>query len=144
MWLKFLEKFNGNCYISDKDWVTNEMLQLFTDSAGNSSLGCGAFFNGKWAQFRWPKEWENEPIFKDITFLELVPIVLAMFVWAPHFKNNKILFRIDNFALVNIINKRTSKSKRVMALIRPFVLFTMNNNVQFRAQHIDGSKKPNS
>ncbi|VDI48745.1 Hypothetical predicted protein [Mytilus galloprovincialis] len=43
-------------------------------------------------------------------------------------------------ALVSIINKRTAKSKRVMAFIRPLVLFTMQHNIQFKAQHIDGFK----
>ncbi|VDH90946.1 Hypothetical predicted protein [Mytilus galloprovincialis] len=63
-----------------------------------------------------------------------------MFIWASNFQNRKILFRIDNMALVSIINKRTAKSKRVMAFIRPLVLFTMQHNIQFKAQHIDGCK----
>lgn len=140
VWLKFLRDFNGDCYLTEKEWVNNDTLQLFTDGAGNSLLGCGAFFNGKWVQFQWPGEWENQPIMKDITLLELIPIVLAMFVWGFEFKNQKILFRIDNLALVNIINSRTSKSKRIMSLVRPLVLFTMMYNIQFKAKHIDGAK----
>ena len=138
--LIFLEHFNGDCYLSENTWITNETLHLYTDSCGNSDLGCGAYFDGKWAQYKWPEAWSNMPIMRDITFLELVPIVLAMFIWASNFQNRKILFRIDNMALVSIINKRTAKSKRVMAFIRPLVLFTMQHNIQFKAQHIDGCK----
>ncbi|XP_076104083.1 uncharacterized protein LOC143072853 [Mytilus galloprovincialis] len=105
-----------------------------------SQTGCGAYFDGKWAQYKWPEAWSNMPIMRDITFLELVPIVLAMFIWASNFQNRKILFRFDNMELVSIINKRTAKSKRVMAFIRPLVLFTMQHNIQFKAQHIDGCK----
>jgi hypothetical protein len=46
--------------------------------------------------------------------------------------------KIDNQALVIIINKRTSQSKYVMQLLRPFVLLTMCNNVQFEAVHLSG------
>ena len=46
--------------------------------------------------------------------------------------------KIDNQALVTIIKKRTSKSKYVMQLLRPLVLLTMCNNVQFKAVHISG------
>ena len=76
---------------------------------------------------------------RDITFLELVPIVLALFVWGSALSNTKILFRIDNLALVNIVNKRTSKSKRVMSLVRPIVLYTMRYGIQFKTKHIEGT-----
>lgn len=42
-------------------------------------------------------------------------------------------------ALVTIINKRTSKSKSVMKLLRPLVLCTLRNNMQFKAIHIEGT-----
>lgn len=58
-------------------------------------------------------------------FLELVPIILSFFIWGEEFKNK-------------IVNKRTSKSKRVMMLIRKLVFLTMYNNVQFKASHIQG------
>jgi hypothetical protein len=38
----------------EKDWISNETLKLFTDSSGNPELGCGVYFNGLWAQLRWP------------------------------------------------------------------------------------------
>lgn len=69
---------------------------------------------------------------RDITFLELVPILLALFIWGVEYKNKKIVFRVDNEALVEIINERTSKSKREMQLIRPVVLLTMQYNIQFK------------
>ena len=74
----------------------------------------------------------------DVSFLELIPILLAMLSWSDQFKNKKILLRINNQALVSSINKRKSKSKYIMQLIRPFVLMTMNNNTQFKALHILG------
>ncbi|XP_071160936.1 uncharacterized protein [Mytilus edulis] len=138
VWLNFLDQFNGQCYFPDRFWSTNESLELFTDSAGNVLLGCGAYFQGHWVQYQWPSSWADTSILLGITGLELIPIVLSFMIWGPSFRNKKILLRIDNQALVNIVNKRTSKSKRVMIWIRQLVFLTMNNNIQFRAQHIEG------
>jgi len=140
VWLEFLQNFNGECYILEKYWLSNEALELFTDSSGNESLGCGTYFGGEWIQWKWPENWSGSDIIRDITLLELVPIVLALFTWTLKFEGKRLLFRTDNNALVTIINKRTSKSKRVMKLVRPLVLFTMCNNMQFKAVHVEGSK----
>lgn len=138
--LEFFASFNGDCYIPERFWISNDTLELFTDAAGNLELGCAAYFAGKFVQFRWPNSWADAEFIKDISFLELVPIVLALFCWASSFANMKILFRTDNEALVYVINKRTSKSKAVMKLVRPLVLFTLCNQIQFKAKHIPGSK----
>jgi 5-keto 4-deoxyuronate isomerase len=73
-----------------------------------------------------------------MALLELVPVVLALSVWAQLLQNKRILLRIDNSALVSIINKRTSKNKQIMKLIRPLVLLTMQYNIQLTALHIEG------
>ena len=46
LWLQFLENFNGVVYFPEKEWVSNETLQLFTDSTGCEYLGCGAYAEG--------------------------------------------------------------------------------------------------
>lgn len=89
VWLSFLDKFNGSNIFPDEIWMTNEGLQLFTDSSG--SLGCGAFFHNKWIVLQWPSEW-NGNILQDITFLELVPIVLAVTTWCKQLTNKKLSF----------------------------------------------------
>ena len=47
MWLVFLKYFNGQRYFQNSSWHHSNVLQLFTDSAGKSQLGCGAFFKGQ-------------------------------------------------------------------------------------------------
>lgn len=74
----------------------------------------------------------------DITFLELVPIVLSIFLFKQDLSNKQILFHADNKALVCILNKKSSKSRQVMGLIRHLVLYTMLYNMQFKAMHIEG------
>ena len=138
MWLIFLKHFNGVCYIPETNWCPSDTLGLFTDSAGSSDLGCGALFGYKWSVFKWPCTWQKMPIMKDITFLELVPILLAVLTWRLEFRRKKIVFNVDNEALVTILNKKTSKSTRVMSLLRPLLICCMNNNIQFKAVHVAG------
>lgn len=118
-------------------WLMKGSGQLFIDSSG--SLWCGAFFQNKWIVLQWPTEW-NENILQDITFLELVPIVLAVTTWRKQLTNKKVIFHVDNLALVDILNSKSSKSSRVMSLLRPLVLITMNNNIQLKCCHIQGSR----
>lgn len=61
--------------------------------------------------FPWPKSWQNDEIMRDITFLELVPIVLALYLFKKELSERRIRFHTDNKALVAIINKKSSKSK---------------------------------
>ena len=97
VWKLFLENFNGVSYILDKDWVSNVDLQLFTDSAGGGSTpltcqnGGGVFFMGKWYYFQWPKKWHNSDILRDMTFLEMLPIALAICLWHKEFHKKKML-----------------------------------------------------
>jgi len=51
---------------------------------------------------------------KKMALLELVPVVLVLSVWPQSLQNKRILLRIDNSALISIINKRTSKNKQIM------------------------------
>jgi hypothetical protein len=111
-----------------KDWVSNVDLQLFTDSAGGGSTpltcqnGCGVFFIGKWCYFQWPKKWHNSDILRDMTFLEMLPIALAICLWHKEFHKKKILFHVDNLAVVSILNSMSTKSDRVLKVLR-FIVY---------------------
>jgi hypothetical protein len=43
-------------------------------------------------------------------------------------KNKKVLFRVDNQAVVQTINMKTSRSDKVMNLVRHMVLMNLKNN----------------
>jgi hypothetical protein len=53
-------------------------------------------------------------------------------------KNKKVIFNIDNQSVVHIINKKSSKSVRVMSLVRHLVLSTLQYNIMTKALHISG------
>ena len=136
VWLFFLQEFNGVSYIPEDRWFSSDSLQLFTDSAGSADLGAACFLDGKWCFFQWPEKWRGCEVLRDMTFLEMIPVVLSMFVWGTVLANKKIILHIDNEALVYVLNHQTSKSKRLMQLVRPFVLMTMKFNINFKAVHI--------
>ena len=52
--------------------------------------------------------------------------------------NHGVPFFTDNSALIDIINKQTSKHKSVMVLLRDLVLSCLSHNILFRAQHVPG------
>ena len=138
VWLTFLEFFNGTSYYEQQPWVDSNSISLYTDSAGGESLGCAAIYGKEWVMLQWPKEWKGQFVLKDITFLELVPISLAFHLWGGELCHKRIVLYTDNMALVNILNKKTSKSKRVMQILRPLVLRAMLYDIQFKACHIEG------
>ena len=135
VWKLFLENFNGVSYILDDEWLSNSDIQLYTDSAGGEGKGCGCYFNGKWCFLQWPEGFTVE-ILKDITFLEIIPIALAIYLWHDLFFKKKIAFYVDNLAVVTVLNVRSSKSKRVMNLLRLIVYWSMLGNFHIKSFHI--------
>ena len=84
IWLKFLDNFNGECYLPDKLWRSSDTLELFTDSAGNINFGCAAYLSVQWDQLRYPAHWKDKELMSGISFLELVPILMALCIWTPN------------------------------------------------------------
>lgn len=140
VWLTFLEFFNGCSFFDKKPWRDSDSMKLFTDSAGGAHLGCAAILQNQWVFLQWPETWKNKKILKDVTFLELVPIVLAFFVWKEFLSREKVILYTDNQALVSVLNTKTSKSKKVMMFLRPLVLISMKLQIQFKAIHIEGKR----
>lgn len=138
VWLQFLSEYNGTTVILDKFWSSNSDLNLFSDSAGGKEKGFGIFFDNRWAQACWPSSWVNSDILTDITFLELFPVVVALNIWGELLRNKRILFHVDNQAVVAIVNKKSSRSPRVMSLVRKLVLDCLKYNILIKCEHIPG------
>ena len=133
-WLIFAESFNGRSHLLDFRWVSNDSLHLYTDAA--SSKGYAAIFQSHWLMGAWSKEHAK----RHITFQELLPIVLAFEVWGHQLANKCISLHSDNMAVVQILNKQSSKEANIMFLVRRFVLCCMRNNILTKAYHIPGKK----
>jgi hypothetical protein len=137
VWSSFLENFNGVSMFLEPYWDSDVSLQLFTDAA--AGIGFGIYFQGDWAADKWPQSWKNTAVVQDITFLELFPIVCAIAIWGSQLSGKKIIFRCDNMSVVAIVNSQTSKSPRVMDLVRQLVLMCLRHNIFLRARHVKGT-----
>lgn len=132
LWLRFLQDFNGKSFFLDDVWETSDTLTLYTDSAG--SIGFGAVFGNRWLHGLWPASWTTY----NIAILEFFPIVGAVHIWGSLMADKCVLFYSDNAAVVDIINKQTSKDSTIMVLLRDLVLSCLNYNILFQAHHIPG------
>ena len=110
--------FNVISVFHDRVWVSNEDVQVFTDSAAGEGLGFGIYFAGAWACAKWPDEWPISGYTADITVLKLFPIMVALLIWGEQLRNKTICFRSDNEAVCHILSSMPSRSNRVLVLIR--------------------------
>jgi hypothetical protein len=136
IWLQFLQEYNGAMVITDNEWISNEKLQLYIDSAAWSKRVYGMYFAGRWGHGIWPKSWVDTGMTRDMTFLELFPVIAALMTWDTHLKDKKVLFHVHNQAAVKIINMKTSRSDKVMNLVRHMVLMNLKNNTTVRTVYI--------
>ena len=130
-----MQRLTHNCeafFLSDT-WLSNEALHLYTDASG--AFGYAAVLGSQWFNGPWHENW----LLENITIKEFYPIVASVEVWASYFANKKIVLHTDNQALVYVINATTSKDKRLMILVRKFVLQCMCYNILFKAEHLPGS-----
>ena len=134
LWQSFLDDFNGRSFFLNDAWHDSLSLNLYTDAAG--SLGYGGIFGSEWFFGAWPDEWKQ----LNITISEFYPIVLSVLLFGDKMRNQRITFFTDNAALVDIINKATSRDATVMVFVRRLVLACLNFNILFRARHVPGVK----
>ena len=70
--------------------------------------------------------------------LEMFPIVISVSIWDSDLANKCILFHTDNQGLVEVINKKTTKDRHLLVLLRELVLQCLKHNILFRAVHVPG------
>ena len=132
MWLQFLDSYNNKSIFLFNVWLDTESLNLFTDASG--AIGFGAMLGSKWIAGLWPESWSDV----SIAAKELFPIMLSVEIWGHLLANHKLIIQTDNSAVVDILNKQTSRDKFIMHLVRRFVLACLQNNILIKARHIPG------
>ena len=131
-WVEFFGQWNG---ISFFLFPTLEPLPDFAVCSDASGvIGYGAFMDNEWFNGRWSPL--QLPL--SIAYKELFPVVLAAHVWAPHWSRRRILFHVDNEAVVHILNSRTSKDPNIMHLLRSLLKVAACLSFTFAAVHVPG------
>ncbi|CAN2388332.1 RNA-mediated [Pristimantis euphronides] len=123
VWIIFLSSFNGRAVAQDME-ISNYDFNLYTDASG--SVGFGSVFGNDWCMARWPARWYVLGLTKNLTLLELFPIVVAVELWSDRMANRRIRFWSDNMSVVQVVNSLSSSSLPVLSLLRHlvFLVFT--------------------
>ncbi|CAM4922985.1 unnamed protein product [Rotaria socialis] len=138
MWEEFLTRWNGRSLFLESSLITNVDLCLFTDAAG--SYGYDGIFGSKWFSGNWDDDFIRLAHHKrNITLLELMPIVISAVLWGANWSRRRIIFYCDNQALVYILNKRRSANSIIMMFIRRLTLLSLKYNFHLMALHIAGA-----
>lgn len=134
-WVEFFGQWNGISFFLFPSLEPLPDFSVSSDASG--AIGYGAFldnewFNGRWSTLQFPL---------SIAYKELFPVVLAAHVWGPGWSRRRILFHVDNEAVVHILNSRTSPDPNIMHLLRSLLKaaacfsFTL---IYFAAIHVPG------
>ena len=110
-WWQFAERWNG---VGMMRATQRETPSATVTSDALGSWGCGAFYEAHWFMLPWAGPVKDS----NITVKELVPITLAAAVWGSTWRGRTVLAQCDNMAVVDIINRGTSRDKTVMHLVR--------------------------
>ena len=81
---------------------------MFTEASGSESGEAACFLNGNWCSYPWHEHWKQESAMRDLSFLEMVLVNLALYLRGSQWGNKKNVC-IDMDALVTVLNKQTSK-----------------------------------
>ena len=136
-WHTFMAEWNGVTIIPHP---SSPAAILWSDASG--SFGCGAICPtiARWIQLRWDGRRDSPKEEVDsITWMELLPIVLACAVWGHYWQGQRVIVNCDNTGAVAVANSGYSKAPRIMHLLR--CLFFIRALYQFSVHvvYIEGS-----
>ena len=134
LWLQFLDTHNGVTMFQDPSWSSPAITRFYTDSSG--SVGYGGFKDTNWFSGLWPATWQSV----DIQTKEIFPIFLGVKLFGPNLANKRLKVYSDNAAVVDILNKLSSKSRFVMVFVRLIVLELLSHNISIKVFHVPGFK----
>ena len=105
------------------------LVRFFSDAAG--TFGCGAFTSThQWFQITWPEDWQ----LIHSKAKELLPIAVAAAIWGSRWSRQRIRFRCDNMAVVELLKSRTSQDQLLMHFLRCLSFYA----ACFRCQNLQG------
>ena len=109
-WKDLLSNWNG---VSFRHW---EFLpNLFITSDASITKGLGIVYGSHWCSIKWPSASDGN---LNIAVLELIPLVISAHLWGHEWSRKKILFRVDNMAVVNSVNSGLPKDLHLAFLVR--------------------------
>ena len=132
-WHVFIDIWNGISLAWDLGYHSPEIV-VYSDASG--SWSCGGFVEEHWFQFKWQEH--HQAI--SIASKELFPVVVSAAIFGRRWSGRLVNFRVDNLAVVQVIQATYSRDTHLMHLIRLLVLFAACFNFWFIATHVMGKR----
>lgn len=86
-----MSQFNGVPFWRE-DLKIKAELQVMSDASG--SLDFGVVFRGHWCTELWLEDWFAKGITRELTFLELFPILVAVRLWGRDMEKPHYIFLV--------------------------------------------------
>ncbi len=112
--------------------VNNECHVVWTDA---SDVALGAVFGDRWTMvpFVGDKAWIKE---KPIHFREMLAVCIALVSFSQWLSNAKVLFMVDNQAIVHAVNNGSIKCNDTMELVRSLYFVLSKHNIECVSEYI--------
>lgn len=130
-WLTVLPSWNGSAPLLHPSWTGAEHLYLFTDA---SRLGYGGVYGGEWFAEPWPqatRNWTN-----SMSWLEMIPILVACMLWGHYWRGLRIRMYCDNAGVVGAWKKGWAREPRLMSLMRQTLYVAACNGFTLQCCHL--------
>ena len=98
--------------------------------------GCGGWFLGRYFHAQFPEKLCSQKL--HINALELVTIMVAVRLWAPHFHGRRMTILCDNASSVQVLNKGVTKDGFQANCLREIAFMASKNEFSIRARHVPG------
>ena len=136
-WIDFLPNWSESTIIPETYDILASDIQLFTDA---SKLGLGAIYGKSWIQARWPPGMAalNTGKAIDIDYLELFAIFAACATWGHLWAGKRIVISTDNQPITDVWQAGTSKSPRIMNLVRKTFLEAAHHQFSLALKYVPG------
>jgi hypothetical protein len=142
-WQRYIAQWNGVSLLWEQQWMDrSSILQPHTDAC---VVGYAAVVNTHWFHGRWTLEQERAA--RDATMArdsmpwkELFAIVAAAATWGSGWERQKIVFFTDCMPVVQALKKGSSRTRRIMQLIRILHYYAARYHFVYRVEHIAGAR----
>ena len=133
-WHLFMAQWNGVTMMGKQHQALTGP-QLYSDASG--TFGCGAWWGEQWFQLPWP---QGDNGYTSIAPKELLPIVIAGFLWGASWRGQLVTAHCDNMAVVEVVNSGYSKDGVLAQLLRVLFFVKAYWEVEVKAVHIPGEQ----
>ena len=113
-WGAYLPLWNGDFPLIPPPAERVYLVDVFTDS---SERGGAAHHQNNWFMLHWPAPMIQTPD-AAMTWLEMIPVVVALLVWGAAWHGHRIRLHCDNMGVIAVWRRGWSRNPLIMDLIR--------------------------